>query len=58
MFCSLFLNGTGDWIFKNVPARRGSHGKEYISNRGVIASVHVRTLGGVGQVFVIMVGRC
>ena len=56
MFFSLFLYGIIYWIFKNIPIEiviggGGLKWYEYVRNRGLVACVCVRTMGGGGVKF-------
>ena len=48
MLFSLFLYGVIYWIFKNIPLEivgGGLKWYEYVRNGGLLACVHVRTMG-------------
>ena len=53
MFCSLFLYGIIDWVFKNIPIgnREGVRWVAVCMQWGVIASIHVHMMGGGGSNF-------
>ena len=51
MLYSVFLYGIISWMFKNIPVRNGGGVRSTYAMKGVVVSVHVRTMGGEGSNF-------
>ena len=56
-FTACFLHGIIDWVFKYIPVRNGREVKlvRVRTEWGVVASVNLRTIGGGGSIFAIVV---